>query len=256
MMKMTHSFLRVATALIAFFIGGCVGNGHKPLETLTYTAEPVRNKHLIIFLRGLGGTWRCLWKPHKCFETEGFVEAVQKRKIPFDMIAPNTHFGYYKDRTLEKRLTEDVIRPAKANGYEKIWLAGVSMGGLGAILYLIKHPENIDGVLLLGPYLGDASIAAEISKAGGLKPWDPGPYDGETDWQRLIWDWLKQNGANPAGQAPVYLGIGNHDRYYDAQKLLAESLPEDRVIIIAGGHRPSTFKRIWDIFLDKHRLSP
>ncbi len=209
MMKMTHRFLRVAAALIAFLSGGCMGNGHKPLETLTYRAEPAKNKHLIVFLRGMGGTWRCLWEPHKCFESEGFVEAVRKRRLPFDMVAPNAHFGYYKVRTLTERLTEDVILPAKIKGYEKIWLAGVSMGGLGSILYLIKHPENIEGVLLLGPYLGDASIVAEISKAGGLKQWIPGPYDGEKDWQRLIWDWLKQNCADAAGQVPIYLGTGN-----------------------------------------------
>lgn len=255
-MKMTPVILRVAAALIAFLSGGCVGNGHKPLETLTYRTEPVKNKHLIVFLRGMGGTWRCPWEPHKCFESEGFVEAVRKRSLPFDMVAPNAHFGYYKDRTLIERLTQDVILPAKAKGYEKIWLAGVSMGGLGAILYLIKHSENIDGVLLLGPYLGDASIVAEISKAGGLKQWNPGPYDNEKDWQRFIWDWLKQNCANPAGKVPIYLGTGNEDLYYDAQKLLADCLPQDRVIIIAGKHRLSTFKRIWDIFLDKHRMSP
>jgi pimeloyl-ACP methyl ester carboxylesterase len=252
-MKLTHSFLRLAETLIAFFSSG-FGKGHKPLKTLTYTAEPVRNKHLIVFLRGLGGTWHCLLKPYKCFETEGFVEAVRKRGLPFDMVAPDTHFGYYKDRTLEERLTEDVIKPAKASGYEKIWLVGVSMGGLGSVLYLRKHPEYFDGVLLLGPYLGGKSIVAEISKAGSVKEWNPGLYDGEKDWQRLIWDWLKQYCSDPAGRTPIFLGIGNQDRYYDAQKLLADGLPEDRVIIIAGGHRPSTFKRIWDIFLEKQIL--
>jgi len=254
-MKMTHRFLRVATALIAFLFGGCMGNGHKPLETLAYTADPVRNKHLIVFLRGLGGTRRCFWDPHKCFETEGFVDEVRKRKLPFDMVAPNAHFGYYKDRTLEERLTEDVILPAKAKGYERIWLVGASMGGLGSILYLRKHPEYIDGVLLLGPYLGDASIVAEISKAGGVKEWNPGIYNGEKDWQRLVWDWLRQCCTNPVGQAPIYLGIGNKDRYYNAQKLLADGLPGDRVITVDGGHYPSTFKKLWQIFLDKDILS-
>lgn len=251
---MIHVFLRVAAALIAFLSGGCMGNGQKPLETLTYRAEPAKNKHLIVFLRGLGGTWRCIWAPHKCFESEGFVEAVRKRSLPFDMVAPNAHFGYYKDRTLIERLTEDVILSAKTKGYEKIWLAGVSMGGLGSILFLIKHPEYIDGVLLLGPYLGDASIGGEISKAGGLKQWDPGPYDGEKDWQRWIWDWLKQYCADPAGRTPIYLGIGNKDPYYDPQKLLADGLPGNRVITVDGGHDAPTFKKIWQIFLDKQIL--
>jgi len=254
-MKSTYRFFKLATTLFAYVSGGRMGIGHKPLETLTYTAEPSRNKHLIVFLRGLGGAWGCLWEPYKCFETEGFVEAVRKRRLAFDMVAPNIHFGYYKDRTLEERLTEDVIKPAKAIGYEKIWLVGASMGGLGSILYIRKHPEYIDGVLLLGPYLGGRSIVAEISKAGGVREWDPGFYEGEMDWQRLLWDWLKQYGANPAGRIPIYLGIGADDLYYDAQKVLADSFPQDRVIIIAGKHRLSTFKRIWDIFLDKYGMS-
>jgi len=118
-MKTTQALLRAAAAMISLFSG--FGKGHKPLETLYYTAKPIGNRHLIVFLRGLGGTSRCLWAPHKCFEAEGFVESVQKRRLPFDMVAPDTHFGYYKDRTLVERLTEDVIRPAKAKGYEKMW---------------------------------------------------------------------------------------------------------------------------------------
>jgi hypothetical protein len=170
------------------------------------------------------------------------------------MVAPNTHFGYYKDRTLEERLTQDVIRPAKAKGYERIWLAGASMGGLGSILYLRKHPDYIDGVLLLGPYLGNGAMVSEISKAGGLREWNPGPYDGEKDWQRLVWDWLKQCCENPAARAPIYLGIGRKDRYYEAQKLLADGLPPERVITVDGGHDPVTFRKIWEIFLDKQML--
>jgi len=245
--------LRALAALIS--ICSDLGKGHKPLETLAYTSRPVRNRHLIVFLRGLGGTSRCLWAPHKCFEAEGFVEAVRNRNLPFDMVAPNTHFGYYKARTLDERLMQDVIRPAKANGYEKIWLAGVSMGGLGSILYLRKHPEAIDGVLLLGPYLGGRTIAAEISKAGGVMKWNPVPYPGDQDWQRLVWDWLKQYCADPVGRTPIYLGIGAKDPYYHAQKLLADGLPGDRVITVGGGHDAAAFKSMWQIFLDKNILS-
>lgn len=253
-MKLPHRLLSLAAAVVAFLSGGCVGNGHKPLETLAYRVEPAGNQNLIIFLRGLGGTWRCFWQPHKCFETEGFVAAVQQRKLPFDMLAPNSHLGYYKDRTLEIRLREDVIRPAIAKGYEKIWLAGVSMGGLGSILYFKKHPEHIAGILLIGPYLGDESIVAEIEAAGGVEKWEPGPYNRDEDWQRMLWDWLKRYCADPAAKTPLYLGIGNQDRYFPAQKLLADRLPKNRVIRIDGGHDALTFTTIWQKFLDKQVL--
>ena len=170
------------------------------------------------------------------------------------MVAPNAHFGYYRDRTLDERLTEDVIRPAKAEGYEKIWLVGASMGALGSIFYLKQRPEHVNGILLIGPYLGDADIIEEISAAGGLRRWNPGPYDEEKDWQRGVWDFLKQCCANPAARAPIYLGLGRKDRYSDAQKLLAQELPEDRVIRVDGGHDAATFKKIWQIFLDREKL--
>lgn len=245
--------------MTAFLIGGCIGSGKAPLESLTYTATPEKNKNLIVFLRGMGGTLNCPISGHKCFETEGFVEAVRKRGLPYDMVAPNAHFLYYENRTLDERLTEDVIKPAKASGYEKIWLVGVSMGGLGSLLYLKQHPEIIDGVLALGPllddsFIGNGAIIDEISAAGGIDTWEPGNYDPEDDWPRMLWDWLKAYNHNSGDQPPIYLGIGDDDPYYDAHELLASDLPRDRVIIIDGGHRFSTFKKIWDIFLDNQIL--
>lgn len=254
-MKIAHQFFRIAVALMAFFIGGC-SSGRKPLQTLTYSSTAERSKHLIVFLRGMGGAWGCLIEPHKCFETLGFVEAVQEKRLPFDMVAPDLNFTYYEKRTLVERLTQDVIKPAKAVGYEKIWLVGVSMGGLGAILYRVKAAEPVDGVLLLGPYLGEPSILAEISKVGGLKKWNPGPYGGEKDWQRMVWDGLKQAGEHPDEPIPLYLGVGLDDLFYEGQKLLADALPPDRVIAVSGGHKLSTFKKIWDIFLDRNMLDP
>ena len=253
--NMKPYFIRhtVAVAMMVFLIAGCAG-GRKPLETLTYRSAPLRNRHLIVFLRGLGGAWGCLAKPHQCFEAEKFVEAVRIRRLPFDMVAPDTSFTYYRNRTLEERLMEDIIKPAKADGYEKIWLVGVSMGGLGSLLFLKKHQAYVDGVLLLGPYLGDRSIIDEISAAGGLKQWLPGAYDSREDWQRMLWDWLKQYNEHLHGRVPIYLGIGDDDIYNEAQMLLAQYLPQDRVIRMPGGHRFSTFKQIWDVFLDKQIL--
>lgn len=254
-MRISHKFFRLVVALMAFVIGGC-GSGRKPLKTISYPSGTEKGKHLIVFLRGMGGARGCLIKPCNCFETLGFVEAVQKRKIPFDMMAPDLNFSYYKQRTLVERLNLDVISPAKAGGYKKIWFVGVSMGGLGSILYLLHSGMPIDGVLLLGPYLGEPSILTEISKAGGLKKWNSGIYDGNIDWQRMVWDWLKKACEYPAQTIPLYLGVGRDDLFYEGQTLLADLLPPDRVITVSGGHSFGTFKKIWDIFLDKNILNP
>jgi pimeloyl-ACP methyl ester carboxylesterase len=253
--KITHKFFRLAVALMAFFIGGC-SSGRRPLKTITYPSAAEKSKHLIVFLRGMGGAWGCLMKPHACFEALGFVEAVRRRKLPFDMVAPDLNFSYYEKRTLVERLTQDVIQPARSGGYDKIWLVGVSMGGLGAILYRGKAATSVDGILLLGPYLGERALLAEISTAGGLKYWNPGPYDEEKDWQRMVWDWLKAYSRQPEDRIPLYLGVGRDDLFYEGQKLLADALPPENVIAVSGGHRLSTFKKIWDIFLDRNIFKP
>jgi len=243
-----------ALMLPVMLMTGCFSTGKVPLEVLKYESTPERNKNLIVFLRGMGGTKNCIFDCHECFEKVGFVEAVRMRGRSYDMIAPNTHFGYYNDRTLIVRLKEDVIQPAKAMKYEKIWLVGTSMGGLGSILYLKEHTKNIDGILLLGPFLGDRLIIDEIYSAGGIDQWEPGDYDEEDDWQRMLWHWLKEYIRHDSVHPPIYLGIGTEDFNYRSHKLLASALSPEHVIEVSGKHRFSTFKRIWDIFLDRQIL--
>ena len=156
-------------------------------------------------------------------------------------------------------LAEHTLTFARANGYEKIWLVGVSMGGLGSLLYLKEHPENIDGILTLGPkldanFIGNGAIIDEIATAGGVDNWEPGNYDPDDDWPRMLWAWLKTYNHDSTNAPPIYLGIGTEDGFFKAQNLLASDLPQDRVIFVEGGHRFSTFKKIWDIFLDRQIL--
>jgi len=248
---MRTCFVLVILISLNLLLLGCIGSGKAPLETLNYTSEPAKNHNLIVFLQGLGGTTNCFISGHACFESQGFVEAVRSRGLPYDMAAPNTHFGYYNSRTLEERLRADVILPAKASGYKKIWLVGVSMGGLGSALYFKQHTPDIAGVLILGPFLGDSKILDEIIAAGGVAQWDPGDYDAQEDWQRMLWHWLKDYNRRQGNHAPIYLGYGTDDPYVKGHALLASYLPPAHVIAVDGGHSFSTFKDIWEIFLDR-----
>ena len=239
-------------SLVIFCISGCF-SGKAPLAVYRYEADP-QNEHLLIFIRGMGGTINCLIESHACFEKEGFVEAVRRRELSYDMVAPNSHFGYYRDRTLVERLRVEIIEPARDAGYRKIWLIGVSLGGLGALLYLMQYPADIDGVLVLGPYLGDDAIIEEIRAAGGVDRWEPGPYDPNEDWERMLWDWLKQFTRAGAGPPPLYLGIARDDIYLADHRLLAEALPPERTLTVDGKHRFSSFTKAWNVFLDRGLL--
>lgn len=230
--------------LIGLFVNGCTLLGEAPMEVLSYSSgeRPLGHKRLIIFMRGLGGN-------HKSFEKEGLVDDVRTRHMPYDMRAPNAHPGYYFGRTLIPRLKADVIDPARAAGYEEIWLIGFSMGGLGALLYIREHPEDIQGVYLISPFLSYPFIQNEIRRAGGLRRWDPGDYDPQDDWQRMLWDWLKRQAVQHP-EPTIYLSYGTHDPYVKGQRLLAQILPPERVKTISGGHDYETFRALWHLLLD------
>lgn len=214
-----------------------------PMDVLIYENpnKAEANQRMIVFLRGIGGS-------HHIFEEEGLVDDVRACGLPFDMSAPNAHFGYYGDRNLVARLKEDVIDPARARGCQKIWLVGVSMGGLGALLYLMERPEDIAGVYLISPFLGTQVILDEIETAGGVREWEPGPYIAEEDWQRMLWHWLKTTIADHPDKI-VYLGYGTDDPYKRGQQLLATLLPSNHVYAIDGAHDYQTMKDLWKIFL-------
>lgn len=233
--------------LPALLLPGCVfWGGHKPLETLTYRSQHSSNENLIVFLRGRGGS-------HKDFARDSFVDNVRQRGLAYDMVAPNAHFAYYYSKTLIPRLKEDVMDPAKAQGYRRIWLVGASMGGLGALLYTLSHPEDVAGVYLISPFLGYSDITDEIAEAGGVRFWSPGKYDATEDWQRMLWDRLKTYGEQPANWPPIYLGYGLDDDFVEAHKLLGNILPKDRIFKTQGGHTPDVMKRVWLLFLDDGR---
>lgn len=208
-----------------------------PIPTLRYPAETtVRQRNLLVLVRGLGAD-------NAVFEKKGIIEEIRKRHLPFDVIAPDVHYGYYKSRTFEKRFKEDIIDPARRQGYEQIWLAGFSMGGLGSLLYLRSHPEDIDGVILTSPFLGWRAIHREIRRAGGVATWQMTSEDPK-DWQRMLWTWIKNH--DPARVPPIWLGYGENDVLAaGGPPLLAAVLSPDRVFTVSGNHTISVFKALF-----------
>jgi len=195
------------------------------------------NRKLLVFLRGLGGS-------NEIFEKHGLVQSMFDKGYPFDIVAPDAHMGYYKAETLGERLYNDIILPAREKGYREIWLAGTSMGGLGAMMYLTDYADSVDAVILLSPFLGWGGIIDEINEAGGLKSWKPGPHTIE-DWQRFLWAWIKRYDAAQTKKPEIYLGYGDDDFFTESQELLSGVLPEDHTTVVDGWHTYSTLRRLW-----------
>jgi len=195
-------------------------------------------KPLVVMLPGMGDRMGD-------FAEAGFIDPGVARD--FDVIAVDAHFGYYRERNLIPRLHEDIIEPARAAGYRQIWLLGISMGGFGSLLYASQYPDEIAGVILLSPFLGNPALIKEIEEAGGLRSWENNAtdLDEEIDQVQLdLWNWLKRETASENG-TPVILGYGRGERMARAYGPLLQVLEPCRVFVRKGGHKWSTWKPLW-----------
>lgn len=222
-----------------------------PMPVLAYTgsaeAQAVNGKKLLVVLRGMGGS-------EESYEKHGFIAAMQKQYPEFDVQVPNAHFGYYRKRTIKERLSIDIIDPAIAAGYEEIWLAGVSMGGLGSLVYLRCCEEKITGVILLSPYSGNRGLHKDISAY--LDGEQEAPWAGDDkaeDSIPALWRWLLAD-KQILGDGRVWLGYGDEDRL-SGHQLLAQQMPEDHVVEVSGGHKVKVFMRIWDEILSRDPMT-
>ena len=193
---------------------------------------------------------RMVWLPgayHAAqdFLTAGFVDAVRARQLDLDLIFVDMELAHVGDRSALARLRSDIVLPARAAGIA-LWMGGISLGGLIALDYAASYPDELDELCLLAPYLGNRILTAEIVQAPGLQAWQPGEL-AETDEERRIWRYIKTRRADAR---PLYLGFGAGDRFSEAHKLLADTLPANAVNVIAGGHDWATWSTLWENFLD------
>ncbi len=222
-----------------------------PLRTIPYeTVGAARPPALAILLPGRGGA-------AEDYASHGFVAAARAHALPADLVACDATIGYYARRTLLGRLRTDVVEPARRRGYQRLWLVGISMGGVGALLYAREYPEDVSGVILIAPFLGDEKVLRSVEQAGGLDGWRlPTDHDPE-DWQPLLWDSLRRLGAGTnRAEIPVWLGYGLADRFARAHALLARALPPAQVFTRPGGHDWDAWCPLWHAMLDTWTARP
>ncbi len=183
------------------------------------------------------------------YEEYGFVEAVRERGFKTDLKILDVDPILYLQGRISEVIKFELVDPAIASGYNKILLAGISLGGHGTLLYATQHPEDIDGVIVLAPFLGGLFIDDVIKKAGGLHKWEDCPII-EWDYACDMWKLLKNYVANPLNQEKIILGYGIEDGFANSNKLLSEQLPPRNVFTVSGGHNWVTWKRLWIDVLD------
>lgn len=172
-------------------------------------------------------------------QQSGIVSAIQRQWPDADVVLADVPIAVYRGGNMPERLHADVMVPTHARGYEQVWLAGASMGGMGVILYDRAYPATLDGLILMAPYLGGRTIQREIDRAGGLAAWEPGPLQqiDAGNWQRELWRHLQALTRDPHQQRRVWLLYGEDDRLRRAIALLTPYLLPDQILVRAGGHK-------------------
>lgn len=234
MFALTRKLAVTASCLV---LAGCFGMAptRVPIPSIETTPPGARNETLVVMLPGRGDR-------AETFIREGFEQAGLQHG--FDTVAVDAHLGYYMRRSLLERLHEDVIAPARAAGYENIWLLGISMGGLGSLLYASEHPDEVAGVILLAPFLGDRSAIETIVEAGPLEDWD-GQGDGLKDYEVAVWSYIR-DARTGGGSTPLVLGYGLSDGMAEGYEKLIDVMNPSGVYTLEGGHKWTTWRPLWD----------
>ncbi|MEJ7745378.1 MAG: alpha/beta fold hydrolase [Luteimonas sp.] len=212
---------------------GCFpkGDPSKPIPT-TLLAAPQKAQRLVVVLPGRGDSVDGLAR-------SGIADAVQSAWPDADVILTGLALGYYMQGQAERRLHDEVIVPARKRGYAEVWLVGASMGGMGALMYDRAHPDEVDGIVLLAPYLGEKPLLQDIAAAGGIAAWKPGPAPAAVkadNFQYELWRHLQTWARDPERAKNVWLAYGNADRLRDAMPLLTPLLRPEQVLVRDGGH--------------------
>ena len=227
--------VRTPVVLVCVLAAGACAFLQRPqalVPTQSFAATVGDHRRLVIVLPGRGDDLADI-------ERSGIAPVIQHSMPDADVVFAEFTLAYYMEGRIVQRLHEQFVQPARQRGYQEIYFAAASMGGMGALLYEREYPGAVTGLILMAPYLGEPALVQEIRAAGGLAHWRPGPVPAELtrdnvpreEW-RAAQAWL----ADTARARHVWLVCGEVDGFRGAAGLLATLLPADHFITPAGGH--------------------
>lgn len=182
------------------------------------------------------------------FMKAGFFSAVTRRSLPVDLIAVDLDLESISNGTALPALHAEILAPARPQ-YRKIWLGGISLGGLLTLCHNADTPGFVDGLCLLAPYPGSRLTTNAILRGGGLEHWQPTPEQ-LADPEFRMWQWLKA----PPADLPAFVGYGREDRFAKNMQQIADCFPPAARCAIPGGHDWPVWEILWEHFLDSGRL--
>jgi len=170
------------------------------------------------------------------FGEQGFLSIAEEYGRP-RLVFVDAHLGYYMNRTLVDRIRADVLSHESEG---RVVLAGISLGGLGAITVTLESRGMVDELLLFSPFLGDDKLLQRV-RDNQLTPRDED--DRKTRKILEIWRFLLRE-----EQIPITVFCGRSDRLADAIRLL-EQHSSHQVHWVDGGHDWHTWRKMWRLVL-------
>lgn len=228
--------------IVLITLAGCAAPPIKiPMDQIEYLAQSdKRADSLMILMAGAGDRY-------DAFEKYDYINTARKAGFAADILAVDAHYGYFTELTVRERLHQDVVLPAKARGYKCIWMGGISLGGFGSLIYAQKYADQLSGLVLIAPYIGNRGTLAEIESAGGLESWNPVNVPDHDE--RGLWLMLKKYLPNVKPNLPIHLLYGEDDRFNPFHKMLAARLDKNMVRTVEGGHDWPPWQALWAEFV-------
>jgi pimeloyl-ACP methyl ester carboxylesterase len=235
-----NRFKKLSALSLLAMLTGCyyLQSNSIPIGTMEYKNLAVggsnkSGRQLMVLLPGIGDR-------ASVFDKYSVIDTIHKKNPNMDIVAVDAHFKYYEARTIVERLRADIIKPAIAAGYRKIYLGGTSLGGFGSLLYLKQYPDDLTKIFIIAPYLGDEQDYEYLLE--NLAP--PIPLRDVN-----IWPWITL--FPPELKDKIYLAYGADDKFAIPNKLLSKYLVEDHVFTQEGRHNWKTWAKLWPRLAEK-----
>lgn len=247
--RLHASFAGALGALL--LLGGCVAGGDisKPIPSAFYPA-PQNAHRTVVMLPGIADDLAALQKRR-------VAALIQQQWPDADVVLTGLTLPFYKQGRPAQRLHDEIVQRYKKDG-QPLWLAGISLGGMGVLLYDRQYPGDAAGMLLMSPYLGEDDIREEIRAAGGLAQWNPGPAQkiNADNFQKELWRSLRSWSSRPQRTRSVWLAFGADEKFRKPDEMLSPLLPPDHVIMLPGKHNWDLWQRALPALLKRASKGP
>ncbi len=233
--------------LFSIILLACSSNGDSQLPlTLKKIISGKPTPDLVVMFPGINS-------PGTDFTDHNFVQMFQQQYSSVDIILADTRFAYVAAGNIAERIQNEIIAPAIRQGYENIWLVGVSLGGLNSIIYEKTFAGNIKGIVLIAPYLGEKHDIEGLLLNKQPLVWSE-KHEKSINKTVRLWRYLIAE-TRSKEHPKLFLAYGDSDRFNDTHRLLASLLNQGHVFTKQGGHNWIVWKKLWQTLLDNNVFS-